>query len=469
MSAWPGEGAGRLPLSIRVVLVLFVLALPFHTYRFLQVGGSGLIRLDWLAGGLLCALVVIDLILSARTIRLGYVGSGILALCGIFLLSLTGLVMSYLSDLLRFMLFFIQVLVQILVVLAILNIADSRAALRILLKTWFFLAVGISLYALYQTLARNYGLPLAYLPVLNPGIDKIWQSGGTFGLFTRPSSVFAEPSFLGSFLLGPLLLLGYLHAASRSDSIIFRTRQRQMLALSVIGAAFILTFSLSAFLALALTLLTVVLMRLDRKVMLRALRTSGLVIVFLVVGIQVSGILDFVSAFERVSRISGSITSQGMEQVADGSFQAQWARNSTAIEIWWRRNPVTGLGFRRYEILSRTVQGPDWYGGKADVSMMHGLHLRVLVETGLIGLTALLIFWIGTVRTLRRRARELLPRAEGTLLQAISIALLGFFFFSIFRGGLARPELWTLLAFAGLGLQMTASTGRGGGPGWISG
>lgn len=114
-------------------------------------------------------------------------------------------------------------------------------------KAFYILAIICFLYGIYQFVARNYDLPLAFLPITNAqiGDDMGFQRGyhkivDEIG-FTRVSSFFAEPSDFARFMLW-VFCLGAASDSSKARFIIPSIAASGVILSQSLGGVFALSF-----------------------------------------------------------------------------------------------------------------------------------------------------------------------------------------------------------------------------------
>jgi hypothetical protein len=379
----------------RRLLLALLVAIPFFSFSLLNVRNIPIGRLDILIVFLLVFAFLLSMLTVRRTLLLNRAFLWICWLNVATFLSIVNLYLRPTFSLLEFVTMAGQLFLASVMILAVSNLRVDRVTFLRILQVWLLVAAGVAAYAVYQSFARNLGWPFAYLDLSNPSYVAR-TVGGQFGGYIRPSSVFFEPSRLGTFLVGPLILAAITLAARRHSSMIFRRRSIHWLVLLTLSLGTLLSFTLTAYLALMFALVIVVL---SSKVNFHVSRPSktafgvGIGIVAVVVVLELIGI-SFLAAFERVGRVVGA-------PLSDGSVAERAARAIVALKIWID-NPLFGVGVNQVQFVSGAYSFPSWYPYGNTAFVTTGvLWPAILSQIGIIGFIAFAMVFVSSLRMLR--------------------------------------------------------------------
>lgn len=413
-----------LSLSIsRWLLYLLILAFPFFSIQ------PKYFRPDWWIGSLLILAFGATLLKEKRTPTLDPIGKAILGLHIVVILSLIVNGRNWGgAEWTEFATLWLQFLFATLLYFATANLSLSSDELKHLLRLLIGGSVVISVYGVYQVFARNLDLPLAYIPHLNPSPDRL-PSGLAFGGYIRPSSFLKEPTYLGMYLLGPLLLTATLIFYHQDHVWLFRSRWMNVAAFSCILLAWIATFSLAAYITLAVLLLGAFLF--DRAARMFTLYLGTLIILHAVFFLAIStqtGVPVTRAIVERATRILTTVQksempspqttpkqvsqSDGNSSTYDGDSSAKVrpkkdpstrARLEEAILGFrtWVHYPLFGIGLNQLQFVGKRYAPEDFRQRIVRRGYMHNVWLEVLVQTGIMGALFFLLVWLQGVRMMR--------------------------------------------------------------------
>ena len=378
----------------RLFLVLLV-AIPFFGFSLLNVRSIPIGRPDIIVALLLLFVFLLSMLNVRRTLLMNRAFQWIFWLNVATLLSIANVYLRPTFSLSEFTTTAGQLFFASMMVLAVSNFRVDRAMFVRILQVWLLVATAVAAYAIYQSFARNLGWPLAYLDLSNPTFGAR-TAAGQFGGYIRPSSVFFEPSRLGTYLLGPLILAAITLVGRREYSIIFRRRSFHWLVLLTISVGILLSFTLTAYLALMFAIAIVIL---SSKVSVNLIRLSKTAIGVLigvavvVVALEIFGI-SFLAAFERVGRVVGT-------PLEDGSVQERTARAVVALKIWID-HPLFGVGVNQIQFVSGDYTFPSWYAyGNRAFATTGILWPAILSQVGIIGFIAFVMVFVSSLRMLR--------------------------------------------------------------------
>jgi len=429
-------GTLRLPVA-RALLYFLLLSFPFFSIE------PKIFRPDWWIGGALIVVFVFNVLAQGR-FRLDRIGYAVLGFNAAVLLSTAvnfwGWKAAQWSE---FLTLWLQLLFATLLYLALANLKFSAPQLRSLLKFWVGVAVVVALYGLYQALARNLNWPLAYLPCLHFKPTP-WQLkwGLGFAGYVRPSSVLREPTYLGTYLLAPLLITATLTFFKRDQAWLFKNKQRNRASLLVLFAAFVVSFALAGYITLLMvTLIAAILSRSSRK---WALHIVGIAIVVFLLITTVSWALDlqfFDAIAKRFERVMASVTLAGEVSTVDPSGRVRLQEALLAL-FTWAHHPVVGVGLNQLEFVGRLYASSTMLTHVVEKGHIHNMWLEVLVQSGTIGFLFFGLIWFQALKMMWavfRRGDE-------------PIKWLGFSFFfvllaTMIRGLMGGPFIFTLYWF----------------------
>jgi len=427
-----GPALGRIPIA-RWLLYLLILAFPFFSIE------PEIFRPDWWVGALLIAAFGLGVLLKGR-LRLDPIGKAALGLHVAVLLSVTVNFWGWEGpQWAEFFTLWLQLLFATLLYLALANLKLSQGQLRSLLRLWVFVAVVVALYGLYQVLARNLGWPLAYLPYLHPHPERL-PSGLAFAGYVRPSSFLREPTYLGEYLLAPLLIVGVLLFYRQDRAWLLRSRWINVAAFVCMLLAWIAAFAVAAYLTLAALFLGALL--LDRRVR-KPLLHIGVVLLIgaalIVTLFELTG-LPFVNAVVgRGARIVA--TAFGNEGVGfDASTLARLQEVILSLQVWVH-HPLFGIGLNQLQFVGESYIPENW-PSFLRVGTMHNIWLEALVQTGIIGFMFYGLLWLQGLRMMRRVFRQ-----GQDPLRVLALGLFYVLLAMMIRGLMGGPFHFTLYWF----------------------
>ena len=376
---------------------LYIVAVAFFNY--LLVPGVAISRPPWILGLLLVGRALFQSLREGYLPRPGPFG---LALMFFGVTTIANGVLVLVTDAARvadYLRTEFQFLLVLGIVFAFVRARLDEHGVARLLKVWVWTAGAAAAFGIYQSFARVLGLPLPELPVVIKGSTGI-VAKEFFGFFAA-SSWFREPSWLGSFLLVPLLyVLGVILLDAPHP---FRFPKRWGAALAALLAlALFLSLSQAAYVSMLVVAVPLVWSLRDRLRVGRVLRIAGAAAVLMaaimiplsrrgadIVQAQWSRFTAIANAWGRPHEVWG-ITSYGI-RMAD-------MRGGITM---WQSSPVLGVGINtvRYHRQAALLSDPE--SGSVDSGL-----LQVLVEQGVVGfgafVLALLVLWERLARAYTR-------------------------------------------------------------------
>lgn len=377
-----------------------VLLLPFWGYAVIPLGTRG-IQLNWLLALGAAAFFVAQFLLGRSVVR---DGNGTLLVVAIFAAIIASvyqpLARGQVGMLSAWTTTFAQYVIGLGLILVVINLRPSAALAHKLFDSHVLLAAGIGLFGVVQLIGSGVGLDLN-LHYLNPGMrDAVSSYTERTGGLARATGLFEEPRQFGAYLAGSLTLALGLLTLTPLDP---RRRRRLTLAVPVLIAGLLSTLSASAFI-IAGVLLGVLLLLLPPR------RRSGLgrwlpLLILGVVGISVylfAAYSDHVLAAFIQSKLSPPDLRVAWAQIVYLD-QGQWGwfryLGSFGIAVrTWAVSPIVGVGLNNLEFHSVSLLASDFTGAFGPV--------RLLAETGMLGVSSISVFLGYLVLGLRRGGRE---------------------------------------------------------------
>lgn len=362
------------------LFTLYVVAVAFFNY--LLVPGVAISRPPWIVGLLLIGSALF------RSLRKGSVpqpGPFGLALGGFAATTIVNGVAVWLNPALSVRDYWrseFQFLLVLGVVWAFARARLSERGVAQLFHAWVWTAGAAALFGLYQAFARILGLPLAQLAIQAKGYSGMLVKE-YYGFFAI-SSWFAEPSWLGSYLIVPLLYLAGVIVFDVAEPIGF-ARRRAWLLLVAIALALFLSLSQAAYATLLLVSVALVWSLRGRLRLGRTLR-FGVAIAVVVVPIAFllrRGGADVIRA--QRDRLTGLIAAVRSPAIATAitsyTIRLQDMRAGLAL---WESSPLLGVGINNVRYHEQAGLLTDPPSGSVDSGL-----LQLLVEQGLLGFLAL--------------------------------------------------------------------------------
>jgi putative inorganic carbon (hco3(-)) transporter len=244
-----------------------------------------------------------------------------------------------------------------------------------------------------------------------------------------------DPNFFGMVLVAAGALALYLWLSSRRGA-----ARLAALALTVASAAgIVFTYSRGSFLAAAVVLVAVALLR---RIPLW-LPATGLAII-----IVAGAALLPVEAKTRLSEMTS--TGDAAASATDESISNRFAENVAAIHMFGDF-PLTGVGPNNYPVryldYSQRIGLDPRAEERTGVGQEpHNLYLEVLAETGFVGTLAFFVV-IGAALKGAWRGRRALPAGDGLLAEGVFVALVGFLLNSLFLHAAYPRYFWILIGF----------------------
>ena len=359
------------------LLYLAVLTAPFEWLPIVYIGNHG-IQLSWF---FILAFVYLSMLYILGGQKRFYVNNvSIAAFWWLIAISLSLLgflttgTIQHISD---FFTTWLQAAMFTLSIIFIYAFRLRRKTFKNMLRIAIFLAVLVSIYALYQQIAIPKHWPLATLPFKNFNISKYEASGYVSG-FLRPGAIFVEPVLLGNYLAPLIAFLGSFLVLNRSS--LFSTRFIDWLSLGFLSLSFLLTFSLGGYLSLLLVI-PILWRSANRESRSRIVLYS--VIIILIFGLAdlsdylISGSSILTNVIERFGALVNDTVrfflSRAPFHLSYGSSTVQRLHATSLVLKIWLQHPVFGIGLNNLGNIAPQI--PAGAIGPA----------LVLAQTGLVG------------------------------------------------------------------------------------
>jgi hypothetical protein len=332
-----------------------------------------------------------------------------------------------------------QLLLVLLLFFVISSLSMSDKKLQTVLRIWIFTAFVVSVYAVYQLFARVYGWPFAYLELTNPSVASGGMMARVYRGYADVSSFLREPSYLGAYLIGPILLTCLFMLNGKGRLLLFKSSILNWTLVSVLSLALLLSGSQGAYITL---LVTIGFMYASNRI--KRTRTTKMVIIFLVL-LFVSGFLldslglDFLGALSLrfKSLLVNIMDPWGSAEIT--SYRVRSVCTIAAFEVWMS-HPILGVGLNNMSHFT-------------DICKFTIGWSQLLVEQGLFGFIAMiLVFWV--------LLRGLFTLSKQTNLTSLwLLVIVGLFFVLIsdivngfFTYSWVTPQRWFTLGLANLAI-----------------
>lgn len=424
-------------------LYLLAVSIPFYGYSFFNLGDRGLLRPDWIFAGLL----VLAFLLRGRVLT-NVTEWFVIVLNIAALISMARLFSATDAQLVDFVTLYGQLLFMSLLFFAIASVNLTEEQLKIVVRVWLFIAALVASYGIYEFVAVKLDLPLLPIQITNPSIKEI-GTGSAILWDQRVGSFLAEPGYLGSILIPPLVILMFLLIYGQSQNVLFRNNLMNWIVVSIFFLALVFTASIASYAVIALVALLIFLRLRKRPTSFgRALFAGSALLLLLILVISQTGEEDLDFKGMVLERLGG------VEQGTDGSLQVRQAQAIIGLQVWMS-HPILGVGFNNYDHVAVNFDPPAWYTSWVPVGEGAGnMWILLLAELGIIGFLAAAAVWLSLLIRLGRVAARL-ARPE----DAFSVIMVAFFYVvladliqSLAHGSLVETKLWFELGLANMWL-----------------
>lgn len=400
-------------------VLALVFFLPFERIPTLEIGGFTA-KINHLVGGLLILFWLLDLVFNHRKIRSNPTAMPVWLLLSSFALSF--LAPSATTRGAAFLGLNIFVILLYLATVGLLDSTEKLAKINKILKLSGWLIV---IYGFYQFFGDLAGLPTG----LDPGYTKM-----IFG-FPRVQAFSREPLYLGNYLLIPLAI-GFSQWLARqtTSNQQQKTNNWSPILLILLSIIFLLTLSRGAYLA-AIAAFLILVGFYARKVFTVRNFTAAAVCILTAV-VVVAGILTRLGPESKEKFINQvTIKDFGVSESTQGRLNAF----GQALDIW-RASPWVGVGLGNYGLYTANLNAD----APQVQDIVNNQYIELLVETGLIGLAAFLIFILACFWRFAVAWRQA-DQAVKPWLVGLAAALVGTLVQYNFFSTLAIVHIWVLL------------------------
>jgi hypothetical protein len=381
-----GPDTGVMPKTSRPVVWLFyayIISSPFFGFSFVNTAERGLARVDWLAAGALLGVFFLGFVANRYPLRRSPANMYVLLFAFTGLLSIVNLFNAD-SSIVQFIQFgtkAAQLILAIAFFFVVSAIPLSENELKLSLRLWILVALVVSLYAIYQVFARVYGWPLAYIELTNPSVTVGGGEARIINGFAQASSFFREPSYLGAYLLGPIVLVCVPLLRGGSHVFLSKFSLANWMLLATLFLALLLTSSQGAYFSLLVTLCA---MYATRQI--NRLRTTRLFLIFLAVLIFCGMLLalfdiGFLEAIALRFKYLILNIMHPLETVELSSYRVRSECMRAALEVGLS-HPLLGVG----------LNNMSFYPSVCQYSLGWS---QLVADQGLLSTAALLlVFWV---------------------------------------------------------------------------
>lgn len=325
-----------------------------------------------------------------------------------------------------------------LIVVLVVVLIQRAATLRRVF--WSLLAAGLLMttISVHQHVTKNFGSDywgLATEPVpYAAGIQPAHRVSGPIG----------HPNRYGLILLVLVPVALDRVTSSRRPA----TRSLALAALVLCSLTIVFTYSRGAFVALLSMLALLVLIRRPRPRHLLAAVALAVLLAPLVPGAYVQ---RMGTIFQKMGALVGTVAqpSEAIE-IEDHSFRGRLSENLAAVRMFLD-HPLTGVGLdnypRRYQDYSQEIL----LDSRSEDRAPHSLYLEIAAETGIVGLIAFsTILWVlfRGILAARRSLRNQEQTDIRGMIDAVTIAFVGFLVGSLFLHASHTRYFWLLAAIA---------------------
>lgn len=334
-------------------------------------------------------------------------------------------------------------LVVVLVVILIQRAATLRRVL------WALLAAGLLMatISVHQQVTGNFGSDywgLASQPVTYAAQQQVAH---------RVAGPVGDPNRYGLILLVLVPIALDRVTGSRGPL----ARAVALAALVVCSLAIVFTYSRGALVALLAMLALLVLVRRPRP---RHLLAAVAVAALLSPLVPDTYVQRMGTVFQKMGTLVGTITQPAQASgIEDQSFRGRLSENLVAARMFLD-HPVAGIGLDNYPGRYQDYSQELLIDSRSEERAPHNLYLEVAAETGTVGLLAFgAILWVvlrGILAARRSLAGAELKEIRG-MIDALTIALVGFLTGSLFLHATHTRYFWLLAAIA-LTLPRVAET-----------
>lgn len=146
----------------------------------------------------------------------------------------------------------------------------------------------------------------------------------------------------------------------------------------------------------------------------------------------------FVNLFSMSERIESAVTGE------DGSFKQRLKILTVAYRVI-QANPVLGVGYANFEpVFNKYRLG---YFSTGDSRVAHNTYVTILAESGVVGFTGAMVFFLSIFIFIRKRYRSSTDQNDRTMLFALGISLFSFMLMSATLEQMFESHFWVFLGY----------------------
>ena len=362
-------------MNIKFLFIIFLFLL-FPTLSFLNIGSFPLLRVDFV-GQIILVLYMIYKVLTNKIIMKKK--ELLLFSLLIFIYSYSSLFNVFYFDSFNgfnFLKMFIQSSFIFLICFLILNIDLKKFDLMKFYKYIFNLGFSVAIYSLYQTVSLNIvELPFDSIHFNNLKFSE-YSVQASFAGYTRPTSIFMEPTHLAFFL--QLIIILALFANKYKFKKVLGINSFKF---SIIVVSFLSTISLFNFISLFIVIL----------IYFKRMR----IILLLSIPIIISALyfLDLLGPFVRITNLLYVLFISGDLSIIDSSFMVRLGKIIVGLQVWLDHFWI-GVGLNNIGNFSSNYSLGNWFRYDSDFVFTNVFYIQTLAETGILGAGILTLLFI---------------------------------------------------------------------------
>jgi len=364
----------------RLVIYIFVAALPFHSVNF-EVDILPIdFKITWFFGILITTSYIFSVSAKGKTYFDKYVKRLFIFVVSAIAISIITYFTKKTYPVYDMISAYSQLLLWFFVLLSTANSIRTRQHLYRLITVWQFVALLVSFYAL----AEYFG----FVDLFDQLYKEKYSRAEKFGEVYRATGVFREPSFLAFYLLGPLLY-SYTHTLKKGKNV------KHLGFVAIYSFTIILSMSLSAYIALFVTITCGLLFN----------YTTGNAFLYtaVIIGVSVAAVAGQSglgsATTERVYTFLRNFDQYGFDVASRGSIGIRLTSLGMGSAVFIE-NPFIGIGINAFPEYASSVS-PNWVASNR-IQTVHSLPLLLLAELGMIGLSIYTSFVYMIARDLYR-------------------------------------------------------------------
>lgn len=377
----------------KIFIYLLVISIPlslsnfelFNLNEFVAGAGNVPVHLSHVLAVILIFIAAIRIMPRIGQIKIGVIGKAILLIVLAYFISIIGVYQAY-QNFTEYFKSLINILLFAMLYFAFTNSITRQETMLKIFKIWVMVSLLVALYGFYQFL--GYFIPS--LPLI-PGTEII-----EYGGIPRVTSILVEPIAFARCVVFPAIFMFVLVVGRQRFP--FKTLRRNVLVLSLLLTALMLSFSLTAYLYLLLFLLFFAFSYIiySRSI----LRKIGLPLIIIAVIFIAIVFTDIGQVF--LTRFSSALTLSDPSTI--------WRIHTLSI-AWeeFLKYPLLGIGAGNFPFHTATGifrEAVLAYTSVYEIHHSDTLVFQILAEMGIVGVIAILLFF-GTMLTALRKVIRL--------------------------------------------------------------